>query len=120
VARSLRISSALAVLHVRSDLCHWRERIGGKLELLLAEILRVAHENGALRVRDVERVTVDTTVQPKAITFPNRRQTVARGHWGIETPAHKRGVRLRQSYLRIAELAAVMAGHYAHAKQYSR
>jgi transposase, IS5 family len=42
----------------------------GKLELLLAESLRVAHESGALRTKDLARVTVDTTVQPKNITFP--------------------------------------------------
>ena len=29
--------------HERSDLTHWRKRLGGKLELLLAESLRVAH-----------------------------------------------------------------------------
>ena len=56
--------------HERSDLSHWRKRLGDKLELLLAESLRVAHEAGALRTKDLERVTVDTTVQPKAITFP--------------------------------------------------
>jgi len=32
--------------HERSDLSHWRKRLGGKLELLLAESLRVAHESG--------------------------------------------------------------------------
>lgn len=40
-----------------------------KLELLLAESQRVAHYAGALRRRDLKRVTVDTTVQPKAVTF---------------------------------------------------
>ena len=35
--------------HERSDLSHWRKRLGDKLELLLAESLRVAHEAGALR-----------------------------------------------------------------------
>ncbi|MET4457314.1 hypothetical protein ABIB10_007435 [Bradyrhizobium sp. RT3b] len=39
------------------------------MELLLAESLRVAHEAGALRGQDLKRVTVDTTVQPKAITL---------------------------------------------------
>src|SRR6185503_1000613 len=48
----------------------WRKRLGDKLELLLAESLRVAHEAGALRSQDLKRVTVDTTVQPRAITFP--------------------------------------------------
>ena len=38
--------------------------------MLLAESLRVAHDSGALRTRDLARVTVDTTVQPKNITFP--------------------------------------------------
>ncbi|MGY4509458.1 hypothetical protein ACVIN2_002912 [Bradyrhizobium sp. USDA 3650] len=58
--------------HERSDLSHWRKRLGDKLELLLAESLRVAHEAGALRSQDLKRVTVDTTVQPKAITLPTK------------------------------------------------
>lgn len=56
--------------HERSDLSHWRKRLGDKLELLLVESLWVAHEAGALRSQDLKRVTVDNTVQPKAITFP--------------------------------------------------
>ena len=48
--------------HERSDLSHWRKRLGDKLELLLAESLRVAHASGALRTKDLARVTVDTTV----------------------------------------------------------
>jgi IS5 family transposase len=44
--------------HERSDLSHWRRRLGDKLDLLLAESLRVAHDSGALRTRDLERVTV--------------------------------------------------------------
>ena len=56
--------------HERSDLSHWRKRLGSKLELLLAESLRIAHDSGALRTRDLERVTVDTTVQPICGTAP--------------------------------------------------
>ena len=41
--------------HERSDLSHWRKRFGDKLELLLVESLRVAHETGALRTRDLKR-----------------------------------------------------------------
>jgi len=47
-----------------------RKRLGDKLALLRAESLRVAHESGALRSKDLARVTVDTTVRPKAISFP--------------------------------------------------
>ncbi|MHC2278710.1 hypothetical protein ACVME8_005321 [Bradyrhizobium diazoefficiens] len=44
--------------HERSDLSHWRKRLGDKLERLLAESLRIAHQAGALRSQDLKRVTV--------------------------------------------------------------
>jgi transposase, IS5 family len=106
--------------HERSDLSHWRKRLGDKLELLLTESLRVAHEAGALRTKDLERVTVDTTVQPKAITFPTDAKLLHAAIRGLNRLARKHGVRLRQSYLRIAKRAAMMAGRYAHAKQFNR
>jgi len=106
--------------HERSDLSHWRKRLGDKLELLLAESLRVAHESGALRTKDLARVTVDTTVQPKAITFPTDAKLLHAAIKGLNRLARKQGVRLRQSYLRIAKQAAMMAGRYAHAKQFNR
>ncbi len=56
--------------HERSGLSHWRKRIGDKLEVLLAESLRVAHDTGALKTDDLARITVDTTVQPKNATHP--------------------------------------------------
>ena len=106
--------------HERSDLSHWRERLGDKLELLLAESLRVAHAAGALRTNDLARVTVDTTVQPKAITFPTDAKLLHAAIKGLNRLASKHGVRLRQSYLRVAKHAAMMAGRYAHAKQFRR
>jgi transposase, IS5 family len=106
--------------HERSDLSHWRKRLGDKLELLLAESLRVAHETGALRTRNLKRVTVDTTVQPKAITFPTDAKLLHAAIKGLNRLARKCEVRLRQSYLRIAKRAAMMASRYAHAKQFKR
>src|ERR1700758_5078272 len=106
--------------HERSDLSHWRKRLGSKLDLLLAESLRLAHEAGALRTRDLKRVTVDTTVQPKAVTFPTDAKLLHAAIKGIVRLAKKHGVRLRQSYLRVAKHAAMMAGRYAHAKQFKR
>jgi len=106
--------------HERSDLSHWRKRLGAKLELLLAESLRVAHQVGALRTKDLARVTVDTTVQPKAITFPTDAKLLHAAIRGLNRLARKHGVRLRQSYLRVVKHAAMMAGRYAHAKQFNR
>jgi IS5 family transposase len=49
-----------------SSLTHWRQRLGEEeLVALLQENLSVAHKSGALAPRDLERVVVDTTVQPK-------------------------------------------------------
>jgi transposase, IS5 family len=106
--------------HERSDLSHWRKRLADKLELLLAESLRVAHASGALRSRDLKQVTVDTTVQPKNITFPTDAKLLHAAINGIVRLAKKHRVQLRQSYLRIAKHAAMMAGRYAHAKQFKR
>ena len=106
--------------HERSDLSHWRKRLGDRLELLLAESLRVAHEAGALRGQDLKRVTVDTTVQPKAITFPTDAKLLHAAIKGLNRLARRHGVGLRQSYSRVAKAAAMMAGRYAHAKQFRR
>ena len=106
--------------HERSDLSHWRKRLGDKLEWLLAESLRVAHQSGALRTQDLKRVTVDTTVQPKNVTFPTDAKLLHAAIKGLNRLAREYGVQRRQSYLRIAKRAAMMAGRYAHAKQFNR
>jgi transposase, IS5 family len=80
----------------------------------------VAHTSGALRPRDLVRVTVDTTVQPKNITFPTDAKLVHAAIKGLNRLARQHGVPLRQSYLRLAKRAAMMAGRYAHAKQFNR
>ena len=80
----------------------------------------MAHASGALRTKDLARVTVDTTVQPKAITFPTDAKLLHAAIKGLNRLAGTHGVRLRQSYLRIAKHAAMMAGRYAHAKQFNR
>ena len=55
----------------RSSMTHWRQRLGEEeLVALLQESLSVAHKTGALATGDLERVVVDTTVQPKAIAHP--------------------------------------------------
>src|SRR5262249_9774021 len=105
--------------HERSDLSHWRKRLGGKLELLLAESLRVAHESGALRTKDLARVTVDTTVQPKDITFPTDAKLLHAAIKGLTRLAGRRVVGRRQWCGRIPRRAAMMAGRYAHAKQFT-
>jgi IS5 family transposase len=106
--------------HERSGLSHWRKRIGNKLEVLLAESLRVAHDVGALKKDDLARVTVDTTVQPKNVTHPTDAKLMLTAIRQLGKLARQHGVPLRQSYVRVARRAALMAGRYVHAKQFKR
>ena len=104
----------------RSGLSHWRKRIGDRLEILLQESLRIAEDTGALTKRDLARVTVDTTVQPKNVTFPTDAKLLETAIQQLAKQAKASGVPLRQSYVRVAKQAAIMAGRYAHAKQFKR
>ncbi len=106
--------------HERSGMSHWRKRIGDRLDVLLAETPRVAHDVGALKKSDLARITVDTTVQPKNVTFPTDAKLMLTAIRQLGRLAREHDVPLRQSYARVAKRAALMAGRYAHAKQFKR
>ena len=109
-----------ALPHERSGMSHWRKRVGDRLDILLAESLRIAHDTGALKKSDLARVTIDTTVQPKNIAFPTDAGLLETAIRQLAKLAKKHGVPLRQPYVRVARRAAMMAGRYAHAKQFKR
>ena len=105
----------------RSSLTRWRQRLGEeRLAALLQESLRVAHATGALATKDLERVAVDTTVQPKAVAHPTDARLTHKAIVKIVAFAKANGVTLRQSYLRVAKRAAIMVGRYTHAHQFKR
>lgn len=59
---------------------NWRKRIGAeKLEALLAETLAVAIKTKAVTETQMQRVTVDTTVQTKAVAHPTDSHLLLRG-----------------------------------------
>jgi IS5 family transposase len=105
----------------RSSLTHWRQRLGEEqLVALIQESLSVAHKTGALAARDLERVVVDTTVQPKAIAHPTDARLCHRALEKLVDLAQRHDVPLRQSYRRVAKRAAIMVGRYTHAHQFTR
>ncbi len=105
----------------RSSLTRWRQRLGEeRLAALLQESLRVAHDTGALAPKDLERVAVDTTVQPKAVAHPTDARLIHKAIEKLAGFARLHGIELRQSYLRVAKRAAIMVGRYAHAHQFKR
>jgi len=105
----------------RSSLTHWRKRLGESFcEKLIQESLRVACVSQALSTRELRKVVVDTTVQPKAVTYPTEAKLRFRALIALVRLARKHGVPLRQSYVRVAKRALVMSGRYRHAKQMKR
>jgi IS5 family transposase len=100
----------------RSSMTRWRQRIGAeRLELLLAESLAAARRGGAVEEKHLRRVTIDTTVQPKAVTHPTDSKLLHRGIEILARLARRHGIRLRQSYLRLARKARREAARLIHA-----
>lgn len=90
----------------RSSMTRWRGRIGpDKLELLLAETLAVAMRTNAVTPQACERVTLDTTVQTKAVAHPTDSHLLMRGIERLNALAKKHGIKLRQSFLRVGRQA---------------
>jgi IS5 family transposase len=99
----------------------WRQRQGEEqLVALIEESLSVAHKTGALASRDLERVVVDTTVQPKAIAHPTDARLCHRALEKLVDLAGRHHVPLRQSYRRVPKHAAIMVGRHTHAHQFKR
>ena len=88
----------------RSSMTRWRQRLGEEhLAALLQESLSVAHKTGALETKDLERVVVDTTVQPKAVAHPTDARLMYRAIEKLVALAKRHGVPRRQSYIRVGQ-----------------
>src|ERR1051325_3648461 len=105
----------------RSSLTRWRQRMGeAKLTALIQESLSVATRTEAMKPKDLARVVVDTTVQPKAVMFPTDAKLLNRARERLVRLAAHVGVELRQSYARVGKLALIKHQRYAHAHQFKR
>ena len=105
----------------RSSLTRWRQRMGDeKLQALLQESLSVATKTEAIKPSDLNRVIVDTTVQPKNVMFPTDARLLNRAREILVRVAQGAGIKLRQSYRRVGKFALIKHQRYAHAKQFKR
>jgi IS5 family transposase len=105
----------------RSSLTRWRQRMGEeRLKALLQESLAVATRTQAMKPKDLARVVIDTTVQPKAVAFPTDAKLLNRARDRLVKLARQTGVELRQSYVRVGKLALIKHQRYAHAHQFKR
>jgi transposase, IS5 family len=105
----------------RSSLTRWRQRMGEeKLQALLQESLSVATKTEAIKPSDLNRIIVDTTVQPKNVMFPTDARLLNRAREILVRLAKRQGLPLRQSYARVGKFALIKHQRYAHAKQFKR
>ncbi len=105
----------------RSSLTRWRHRMGEeRLQALLQESLSVATKTEAIKPADLNRIIVDTTVQPKNVMFPTDARLLNRAREILVRLAQRRGIKLRQSYARVGKFALIQHQRYAHAKQFKR
>ena len=102
-------------------LTKWRQRVGAeKLAEMLHETIALAVRKKQVTKQELAQVNVDTTVQEKNITHPTDSKLYHTAIVKLVRAAKHRGVKLRQTYVRVAKKAAIMVSRYAHAKQFKR
>jgi IS5 family transposase len=101
----------------RTSMSVWRGRIGAdKLEVLLAETLAAAIRARAVDSSLMQRITVDTTAQTKAVAHPTDSHLLLRAIEWLNRLSRKHGVALRQSYLRLATRARREVARLIHGR----
>ena len=104
-----------------TSLTKWRQRVGAdKLAEMLSETVALAVREKQVTKQELTQVNVDTTVQEKNITHPTDSKLYHKAIVKLGQAAKLRGVKLRQTYVRVSKKAAIMVSRYAHAKQFKR
>lgn len=104
-----------------TSLVKWRQRVGAeKLEMLLQETIRTAVKTKQVSPTQFQKVTIDTTVQEKAIAYPTDARLYTKMLLRLVTLAKRCGLSLRQTYVRKAPRTLKQQGRYAHARQFIR
>ena len=104
-----------------TSLSKWRKQIGTDgFEQLLGQIIQTAMRSAVMKPKEIERVNVDTTVQEKAVAFPTDARLYNQARITLVRAARKRGVKLRQSYVRVGKYAFFKQSRYRVARQLKR
>ena len=104
-----------------SQMTRWRQRIGeAGVEKLLQATIAAGKAAGLLSESSLDKVIVDTTVQPKAVEHPTDARLYRKVHAALLRIARAEGIVLRQSYRKLMERAFRKHGGHSKAKQYGR
>lgn len=104
-----------------SSMTRFRQRIGDSgCEKILQATVNVGIQSRTIKPAELKRVTVDTTVQEKAVAFPTDSKLLNRSRVRLVKLCHKHNVPLRQSYARKGPQVLLKASRYGHARQLRR
>jgi IS5 family transposase len=104
-----------------SSMTRFRRRIGEPgCELILQATVAAGLKSKTIKPAHLKRITVDTTVQEKAVSFPTDSKLLNRSRVRLVKLCRQNGVVLRQSYARKGPEALFKANRYAHARQFRR
>ena len=104
-----------------TTLVKWRQRVGAeRMEVLVKGTIATALREKFIRPQQLDTITVDTTVQEKAIAFPTDARLYYKALRRLGQLAKQRKIPLRQSYVRVSKRALARQSRYAHAKQFKR
>lgn len=104
-----------------SQMTRWRQRIGDAgVENLLQATITAGLASGIITETSMDKVIVDTTVQPKAVEHPTDARLYRKVHAAMLRIAEKEGIILRQTYRKLMARAFQKHGGHAKAKQYKR
>jgi len=104
-----------------SSMSRFRQRIGEDgCERILQATVKAGVKSRTVKPADLKRVTVDTTVQEKAVAFPTDSKLLNRSRVRLVKLCRKHGIVLRQSYARKGPEALFRTNRYGHARQLRR
>jgi len=104
-----------------SSLSRWRGRLGKeRLEQILKLTVKAGVDTGTVSKKDMEEVTVDTTVMPKNVAFPTDSKLLNKSRQRLVKLSKKNGVPLRQNYNKVSHKLSWQISGYLHAKQMKR
>jgi IS5 family transposase len=90
------------------------------MEHLLRGVLTTALSVKALKAEAIKRVTVDTTVQEKAIAFPTDARLYHKARRVLVRVAKREGIKLRQTYAKLSKHTLYQHSRYVIAQQMKR
>jgi IS5 family transposase len=104
-----------------TSMVKWRKRVGSeRMVVLLKETLSTAKREKHIKDSHANKIIVDTTVQEKAIAHPTDARLYCKSIRRLSKLSKQRGIKLRQSYLRVSKQAYFLQSRYARANQYKR